>query len=86
MATKFVTGVVFRQLQTCAKFHSPSSTVTLFSGEGGIHPPVIESQKKPGLNRVNVYQFLERQEKAVSKGALRKSNSAEVEKVPQVRL
>ena len=37
----------------CAKFHCPSSTVTLFSG-GGVEstPPVIKSQKKPGLNRV----------------------------------
>ena len=41
----------------CAKFHCPSSTVTLFSGEGVEStplPPVIESQKKPSLNRVKM--------------------------------
>ena len=54
METKFGTGVVFWQVNTCAKFHCPSSTVTLFSGGGwNPPPPVIESQKKPGLNRVN---------------------------------
>ena len=57
IATKFGKGVVFWQVHACAKFHCPSSTVTLFSGGGGIHPPppVIESQKKPSLNRVKVW-------------------------------
>ena len=32
--TKFGTGVVFWQVHTCATFHCPSSTVTLFSGGG----------------------------------------------------
>ena len=35
------------QVQECAKFHCPSSTGILFSRGGGIHPPVIESQKSP---------------------------------------
>ena len=35
----------------CAKFHCPSSTVTLFSGGGC--PPGHREPKKPGLNRVN---------------------------------
>ena len=40
----------------CAKFHCPSSTVTLFSGRGWNPPPlpVIESHKKPSLNRVKL--------------------------------
>ena len=35
----------FWQINTCAKFHCPSSIVTLFSG-GLIHSLVIESQTK----------------------------------------
>ena len=52
LATKFGTGVVFWEVQTCAKFHYPNLTVTLFSGGGWNPPPVIESQKKARLNRV----------------------------------
>ena len=38
----------------CAKFHCPSSTVTLFSGVGwNPPPPGRRKPKKPGLNRVN---------------------------------
>ena len=47
MTTKFGMGIVFRKAQVSAKFHSPTSTVTLFleDGEGRIHSfPVIESQ------------------------------------------
>ena len=50
--SKFGTELVFWQVQTCAKFHCLSSTVTLFSRRGWNPPPpppVIESQKKPGL-------------------------------------
>ena len=47
IATKFGTGVVFWQVQTCAKFQCPSSAVTLFSGGRGCNAPVIESQKRP---------------------------------------
>ena len=60
IATRFSTEVVFWQVQTCAKFHCPSLTVTLFPGGGGIHPPVIKTPKKPGLNRVkqkHLYQL-----------------------------
>ena len=50
MTTKFGKGIVFRKAQVSAKFHCPTSTVTLFSeyGEGRIRSsPVIESQKGP---------------------------------------
>ena len=50
MTTKFGLGIVFRKAQVSAKFHCPTSTVTLFSeyGEGRIRSsPVIESQKRP---------------------------------------
>ena len=50
MTTKFGTGIVFRKAQLSAKFHCPTSTVTLFSeyGEGRIRSsPVIENQKRP---------------------------------------
>ena len=50
MKTKFGLGIVFRKAQVSAKFHCPTSTVTLFSeyGEGRIRSsPVIESQKRP---------------------------------------
>ena len=48
--TKFCIGIVFRKAQVSAKFHCPTSTVTLFSeyGERRIHSsPVIEGQKSP---------------------------------------
>ena len=50
MITKFGIGIVFRKAQLSAKFHCPTSTVTLFSeyGEGRIRSSlVIESQKTP---------------------------------------
>ena len=50
MTTKFGAGIVFMKAQVCAKFHCPTSAVTLFSedGGGGIHSaPVIETQKRP---------------------------------------
>ena len=50
MTTKFAIGIVFRKAEVSAKFHCPTSTVTLFSeyGEGRIRSsPVIESQKSP---------------------------------------
>ena len=50
MATKFGTGIVFREVEVSAKFHCPTSTVTLFSeyGDGRIRSsPVIKSQKRP---------------------------------------
>ena len=37
-STKFVTGVVFRQVQKCAKFHCPSQQEHCFPERGGIHP------------------------------------------------
>ena len=43
----FGVGTVFRKAQVCAKFHCPTSAVTLFSKdvEGGIHSSsVLESQ------------------------------------------
>ena len=49
MTTKLGVGIVFRKAQVFAKFHCPTSTVTLFSedGEGRIHSSlVIESQKR----------------------------------------
>ena len=49
MTTKFGIGIVFRKAQVSAKFHCPTSTVTLFSKyrEGRIHSsPVIERQKR----------------------------------------
>ena len=48
MTTKFGIWIVFRKAQVSAKFHCPTSTVTLFSedGEGKIHfSLVIENQK-----------------------------------------
>ena len=36
--------VVFWQANTCAKFHCPSSTVTLFSGGGWIPPRSLPSE------------------------------------------
>ena len=48
MTTKFGIGIVFRKAEVSAKFHCPTSTVTLFSeyGEGRIRSsPVTESQK-----------------------------------------
>ena len=50
MTTKFAIGIVFRKAEVSAKFHCPTSTVTLFSGygEGRIRfSLVIESQKSP---------------------------------------
>ena len=50
MTTKFGIGIVFRKVEVSAKFHCPTSTVTLFSeyGERKIRSsPVIESQKRP---------------------------------------
>ena len=49
MTTKFSIEIVFRQVQMCAKFYCPSSTVTLFSGgvESTPHPHVLVSQKSP---------------------------------------
>ena len=50
MTTKFGIGIVFRKAQVPAKFHCPTSTVTLFSeyGEGRIRSsPVTERQKRP---------------------------------------
>ena len=50
MTTKFGIRIVFRKAQVSAKFHCPTSTVTLFSvyEEGRIHSsPVIESQRRP---------------------------------------
>ena len=35
MTTKFDTGIDFIEVQIFAKFHRPSSTVTLFSKGGG---------------------------------------------------
>ena len=49
MTTRFGIGIVFRKAQVFAKFHCPTSTVTLFSeyGEGRIRSsPVTESQKR----------------------------------------
>ena len=49
MTTKFGVRIVFGKARESAKFHCPTSTVTLFSedGEGRIHSsPVIESQKR----------------------------------------
>ena len=45
---QFDLRIVFKKTQVCAKFHCPTSAVTLFSkdGEGGIHSySDIESQK-----------------------------------------
>ena len=61
MTTKSGIGIVFRKAQMSAKFHCPTSTVTLFSedGEGRIHfSPVIESQKRSGnSDRTIVYNY-----------------------------
>ena len=46
----FGVGIASRKAQVCAKFHCPTSAVTLFSKdvEGGIHSSlVIESQNSP---------------------------------------
>ena len=48
MTTKFAIGMFFWKAEVSAKFHCPTSTVTLFSeyGEGRIRSSlVIESQK-----------------------------------------
>ena len=50
MTTKFAIGIVFRKAEVSAKFHSSTSTVTLFPeyGEERIRSsPAIESQKRP---------------------------------------
>ena len=49
IATKFGTEVVFWQVHTCAMFHCPSSTVTLFSGGGVESPPGYGKPKKARL-------------------------------------
>ena len=46
----FGVGIVFRKAQVCAKFHCPTSAVTLFSKgvEAGIHSSsVLETQNSP---------------------------------------
>ena len=61
MTTKFGIGIVFRKAEVSAKFHCPTSTVTLFSeyGEGRMRSsPVIESQKRPANSgRTIVYNY-----------------------------
>ena len=60
MTTKFGIGIVFGKAQVSAKFHCPTSTVTLFSkyGEGRIRSsPVIESQKHSGGTIVYNYPY-----------------------------
>ena len=61
MTTRFGTGIAFRKAQVSAKFHCPTSTVTLFSeyGEGRIRSfPVIESQKRPANSSgIIVYNY-----------------------------
>ena len=52
MTTKVSIGIAFRKARVCAKFHCPSSKVTLFSedGEGESTLPLVkESQKSPAI-------------------------------------
>ena len=64
MTTKFGVGIVFRKAKMYAKFHCPTSTVTLFSkdGEGRGDPLLlsqIESQKSPANSGGTiVYSYL----------------------------
>ena len=61
MTTKCGVGILFKTVQVSAKFHCPTSKVTLFSegGEGRIHSSlVIESQKRPANSgRTIVYNY-----------------------------
>ena len=81
MTTRFAIGIAFRSAEVSAKFHCPTSTVTLFSeyGEGRIRSsPVIESQKSPansGGTIVYNYPYYVRRRGWMSKGLLfRKQN------------
>ena len=61
MITKFAIGIVSRKAEVSAKFHCPTSTVTLFSGygEGRIRSSlVIEIQRRPtDSNATIVYNY-----------------------------
>ena len=46
MTIKFGIRIVFRKAQVCAKFHCPSSAVTLFS-EDGEGNPLLLCHRKP---------------------------------------
>ena len=48
MTTKFAISIVFRKAEVSAKFHCPTSTVTLFSGygEGRIRSSLVKESKK----------------------------------------
>ena len=47
MTTKFAIGIVVRKAEVSAKFHCPTSTVTLFSGYGEGENPLLPSHRKP---------------------------------------
>ena len=46
LTTRFGIGIVFRKAQVSAKFHCPTSTVTLFSEYGGENQ-LLPSHRKP---------------------------------------